>query len=352
MKAELLEKKDENLYQGFVDSTVDSCIYHTLEWKRIIERTYGYKPYYVVVKDDERIIGALPLFEVRSFFFGRRLVSIPFSHRVPVLYQDDITILEKLLEFACDLTRAKGCKYLEVKNGSELPLIMGIKESRHFSISTLDLSRALDDIWKAFDIKTVRWGINRAERSGLEIARGSSVSDYQKFYRLELETRKKQGVPAYSFRLFQNIFELLDRTQQARLYLAYLNGVCIAGVVVFYHKNEAIYGYSASLNKREYLRTQPTNLLLWTAIEDAHSEKYEVFDFGITPPSNTGLMKFKSHWGTRNYRIPYYYFLNTVDAFPVIDRTSKKMRIVNAVLRRTPIPVLRLIGPILLRQVG
>jgi len=331
---------------------VDSCIYHTLEWKSIIERTYDYKPYYVVAKDDAKIIGALPLFEVRSFVFGRRLVSIPFSHRVPVLYQNDVPILEKLLEFACDLTRVKGCKYLEIKHGAGLALNMGVKVNEHFFNSVLDLSGTLDDLWHGFDSGSVRWGINRAKRSHLEIEKGSTLEDYRKYHRLELETRKVQGVPPYPFRFFRNLRDHLGSSHKLRLYLAYLDDVCVAGIIVLCHNGRAIYGYSSSLKKREYLQIQPNNLLLWTALQELHSDGYREFDFGITHPSNEGLLRFKSHWGTRDYKIPYHYFLNKIEEIPVIDRTSRKIRLASPILKALPTPILEWIGPHLLRHVG
>lgn len=352
MQVDLLREEDERAYEEFVNNASDSKIYHTLEWKRAIKGAYGYEPCYVIATEEDSIKGILPLFEVGSPIFGRRLVSIPFSHWVNILYGGDVAVLEKLLEFAKDLTRARGCDYLQIKHGGVLPDLFGLRESRHFYNSVLDLSRPIDEIWKAFDGGSVRWGINRAKRSDLEIEGGSTLEDYRKFYRLEIETRKAQGVPPYPFRFFRCLHDYLGTSGKARLHLAYLGGVCIAGIIVLCHGNLAIYGYSACLKKREYLRTQPNNLLLWTAIEELHDEGYQEFSFGITPPSNEGLLKFKTRWGTKDYKIPYYYFLNKVEEIPIVDRTSRKMRAANGILRRLPIPVLERVGPFLLKQVG
>ncbi len=311
-----------------------------------------YRPYYVVVKEGSSIRGALPLFEVRSLILGNRLVSIPFSHWVNILCDGDLAILQKLLSFARDLARKRRCRYLEIKHGQPLSEAHGLERSEHFFNSVLDLSRSIEDIWSGFESGSVRWGINRAKKSDLQVEKGSTLEDYRRFYRLELETRKSQGVPPYPFRFFRNLRDHLGNGRKLRLYLAYLDDVCVAGIIVLCHSKRAIYGYSASLKKREYLRTQPNNLLLWTAIKELHDDGYQEFDLGITPPSNKGLLSFKTRWGTENYKIPYYYFLNRAEEVPVVDRTSKGMRVANDILRKLPISILERVGPFLLKQVG
>ena len=352
MIGKLLQKEDEHRYEAFIERAEDSKIYHTLEWKQIIERTYGYKPYYVIVKDGVSIKGVLPLFEVRSLILGKRLVSIPFSHRVNILHSDDPAVLHEMLDFACGLAQERDCRYLEIKHGDLLPDGHGLECSEFFFNSVLDLSRDIDEIWSDFESGSVRWGINRAKRSDLEIERGTTLEDYRKFYRLELVTRKTQGVPPYPFRFFEYLHAHLDDSGRARLLLAYLDGVCIAGIILLCYNKQAIYGYGASLKEKEYLRTQPNNLLLWTAIQELHSEDFQKFDFGTTHPSNEGLLKFKSRWGTMDYKIPYYYFLNKAEQIPTIDRTSKKMNLITNILQRMPVAILKRVGPFLLKQVG
>lgn len=350
MIVKLLEDMEEDSYCDFVNSNPDSTIYHTLEWKSIIEETYRYVPFYVIAKEEERIVGILPLFQVKSVFFGNRIVSLPFSHFVNVLFETD-EILNQMLAFAKELVVRKKANFLEVKHGFVLPESSGLIESKHMFNSVLDLSKSLDELWSDLDTKSTRWGVKRAQKSNLEILTSETIGDYRHFYELELETRKKQGSPPYSFSFFENIFQYLNKSQR-KLLLVSFEGRIIAGIIILYHKRQAVYGYSASVNDKELLRKQPTNLLLWTAISQANRDGYQSFDFGTTPTHNKGLLRFKSGWGTEDIRIPYYYFLNGVEKIPVIDRTTRKIKILNGILKRTPIPILKVIGPYILRQVG
>src|SRR4030042_6627369 len=89
MLVEMMKETDAEAYRGFVQTMDNSSIYHTLDWKEIIQDSYGFKPLYIIAKEKEAIVGSLSLFEVNSFFRGQRLVCIPFSHYVEILAKDN-----------------------------------------------------------------------------------------------------------------------------------------------------------------------------------------------------------------------------------------------------------------------
>ncbi len=346
----LLKPEAEEQYRSFVDNHPNASIYHTLEWRHIIQKTYGYRPCYIIAEDGEEIKGILPLFEVNSFIHGRRLVSIPFSHWVDVLYQD-AQDLQQMIDFARHLTQERRCRYLEIKHGSELPENIDLASSGHFIDSILSLSASIDDIWDGFE-GSVRRAVRKSKSSSLKLIEGQEVGHYRTFHRLELETRKRQGSPPYSSAFFEALYSILHLSGKAKLYLASIEGQYIAGMIILLHNKVAIYGYGASTSNRDFLKLRPNNLLFWQAIQDLHHHDYEFLDFGTTDPSNKGLLRFKSSWGTKDFHIPYYYFLNTISDTPVFDRNSFKLRIASSLLRRMPIPLLRTVGPVLLRQLG
>jgi len=48
-------------------------------WRNVVEKTYEHKPIYLVAKEGSELKGVLPLFMMRSWFFGKKLVSVPFA---------------------------------------------------------------------------------------------------------------------------------------------------------------------------------------------------------------------------------------------------------------------------------
>jgi len=68
MYVEIMTEADAEAYREFVRTMDSASVYHTLDWKEIIQDSYGFEPLYVVAKERDAIVGSLPLFKVSSFF--------------------------------------------------------------------------------------------------------------------------------------------------------------------------------------------------------------------------------------------------------------------------------------------
>lgn len=97
---------------------------------------------------------------------------------------------------------------------------------------------------------------------------------------------------------------------------------------------------------------QPTNILLWTATEDAHSMGCRLFDFGSTPLSNQGLLNFKKRWGTETTLLTYSYLLKHRQSPRIIDREGWKITLVRRMLQRCPLSITNAVGPLLVKHLG
>ena len=100
----LFQNNEKILWDSYVLKHPQSTLYHLSGWKDVIENTYGHKTYYLMaVKNDgygefhntqqdeiyktsgiscelkgEYVVGVLPLVLLKSIFFGRNLISMPF----------------------------------------------------------------------------------------------------------------------------------------------------------------------------------------------------------------------------------------------------------------------------------
>lgn len=58
-----------------------ASIYHTPEWRMLLESAFGFEPCYLFAVDEtDAVRGLLPLFHIKSRITGERLCSVPFSH--------------------------------------------------------------------------------------------------------------------------------------------------------------------------------------------------------------------------------------------------------------------------------
>lgn len=353
METRLLEAADADRYRSYVRGTSHSTFYHTYEWLTLLRETYGYQPHYLLAEYGGEIRGVLPLFLVRSWFKGRNLIGLPFSHAVGLVYED-VAAGRALIQAADRLGDQLGIGYIEIKSPLEPVLVDGLDvQTRQLNyVSKLTLDGDIEQMWMKLDRESSRWGVRKARRSGVRVQQGKTLADFKIFYDLEAETRRRQGVPLYPFSLFHHLHDLLLPQGQCRLYLAYVEEIPVGGTVVLYHKDQAIYGYSATKDDREYLRLRPTDLLLWTAIEDAHAMGCRVFNLGSTPLSNEGLLNFKKRWGTETSLLTYSYLLKRRQRPQIIDREGWKIHLARWMLQRSPLSVTKAVGPLLVKHLG
>jgi len=349
MKIEELNKKDEQDWNNFVEVHPNSTIYHKIEWKQVLEATYKYKAHYFLAKNDHNeITGILPLFEVNSFIFGSRLVSLPFSYHAGILSTSNSTANE-LLDFAINLTIENDMKYLEIKQDVSYLNKNGLDNSMDYVTSVLHLSRNHEDIWKKLN-KDKKRGIKKAQGKGLVVRELSNTDELKEFYTMVLETRKMQGVPAYPLSFFENLYKFMK--PDLKIFFSYYKDNPIAGGIFQLHKDNILYGYGMNRKDESLLKLYPMNLLIWEAIQWACKNNYNTFDFGTTPIKHETLLYFKSSWGAKNNEVPYYYYLNHMDNPPVFDPTSPKFKIITGIWKKIPMCISKKIDPYLIRHVG
>jgi lipid II:glycine glycyltransferase (peptidoglycan interpeptide bridge formation enzyme) len=133
-----------------------------------------------------------------------------------------------------------------------------------------------------------------------------------KFYELTKETNARDGNSSHAKSYY---LDLIQRSAQnyeqnidsplVTLYIAEHEGDEIASIMTLFSKDEAIYLYGASSNKKRNF--MPNHLLQWTAIKDAKSYGSKCYDFyGMSPEGKDekhpmhGLYMFKSNFGGQN----------------------------------------------------
>src|SRR6266705_1307043 len=69
---------DRNAWEAFVEACPEATFFHRIGWKDVIEEVFGHKTHFMVAERAGRLVGILPLAEIRSLLFGNGLVSLPF----------------------------------------------------------------------------------------------------------------------------------------------------------------------------------------------------------------------------------------------------------------------------------
>jgi len=359
----ILDKKTTNMvkiidplkdqrWDDFVLNHKDSTIYHHSRWTEIIQKTYHYEPYYFILEDDNsRIKAGIPFFLIKSRITGTRLVSLPFSDFCDVL-TDDKDDFKRLFDAVIKNHIDSKASYVEFSLKRQDLNFKGY----NFQIldcyrnHVLELSGTLEDLMDKFHKNCIQRNIKKALKSHITVVTGRDERDVKIFYNLYVMTRRNHGLPPQPYRFFQNIWQFLKSKGMIRILISYDENRPVAGVMILHFKDTGYYLYGGC--NSNYLEHKPNHLLLWKAIEICYQKGQKYFDFGRTSVENQGLMDFKRRWGTVEYKLPYYYYSNSIRNELLVNRSTRSHNFISKVLKRMPIPLLRLGGTLIYGHIG
>ncbi|MEJ2218937.1 MAG: GNAT family N-acetyltransferase, partial [Gemmatimonadota bacterium] len=151
----------------------------------------------------------------------------------------------------------------------------------------------------------VRRAVAKAAHAGLEIRQAMSLQDYRAYYQVYADTLDRWGDHAtsrYPWTLFETGYAASERTPGAiRLWLATLGPAVVAGMWVFYWRENAYYWHSAVL--RSHMKLRPMDLLVTAVTEHAAHNGFSSFDL-MPSGGHTGVARFKEKFGAQ--RVPVH----------------------------------------------
>jgi lipid II:glycine glycyltransferase (peptidoglycan interpeptide bridge formation enzyme) len=185
-----------------------------------------------------------------------------------------------------------------------------------------------------------------AHRRGVRIVRGTQPEHLKAFYRLHLQTRRRQGVPIQPWRFFETLGRTMFGQGLGFVLLAYHEEECLAGAVFLHWRGTLTYKYSASSMRGLPLR--PNALLLSTAIRWGCEQGYRMLDFGKSHLGNSGLRAFKSGWGATEVPLTYSF----LSSRPAESGRARLLPLLQAVIRHSPAFVCRAAGQLFYKHFG
>jgi lipid II:glycine glycyltransferase (peptidoglycan interpeptide bridge formation enzyme) len=169
------------------------------------------------------------------------------------------------------------------------------------------------------------------------------MQSLKKFFRLYSQTRKRLGTTIGPFQLFKNTYKYAISKNNGIIVEATHQNKMIAAAVYLHFNKSVIFQHGASDAKYHHLR--PNNLIMWEAIKWYAQKGFETFSLGITPLDHVGLRRYKMGMASSETMMNIYVYniqkCKLID--PVKINPYKKGR-KTQILKRTPIPILKLWG--------
>lgn len=330
---------DPAAWDAFVERNGGSP-FTTWRWGEVVE-SYGPDRHYFAAEKDGDIVGAAPLFRVRSRLFGDEIVSVPYASRGSLVLDDDHRAVARDGLMALVRTLADE---LDVDVASLQSRDLGdpgsFERARRYVAYEVPVGDGPDAIWEG--MKSSRRGkIRRARDEGVNFRVAENKDDLRSFYRLYLETMRGHGSPPHSFRFFERLWDRFHGDGTMRVYLVESDGRPVNGAIDFAF-GSWVYHWK-DVSDYDYRDLQGGSFIVWKGLEWAAENGYETYDLGRTR-EGTGVYTFKkSFGGEKVWMDDYHYFPHGEVDLP--DPEDEKYERAKEVWRRLPIPVIRLLGP-------
>lgn len=321
-----------------------SSIFHTKEWLAALRLAYHYESVvYTTCKETDELTSGIVFCKVKSWLTGHRLVSLPFSDHCDPLVEN-ASEFNDLLSQPLESVGGERFDYYEVRPTRLKPNVPSeYGQSDHFYWHVIDLRPRIDTIERKLH-NSIHRKLRRAKRERLRYEEGNSEQLLSQFYRLMVETRKRQYLPPQPSKWFRSLMTSFGPKLKIRV--AYNNENPIASILTLENKNAITYKYGCSDARLHSLGG--VTLLLWNTIQQAKYDGCEILDLGRCGRDNEGLATFKEHWGGVRSDISYWRYPN----HPPSSRSGWKKRIVEQIVTAAPNTALIVAGNLLYRHMG
>lgn len=337
LSAEWHDRWDE-----WVKRSPQGSVYHLSSWQKIFMGSAGHGTHYLLAERDGEVVGVLPLVSVRSPVFGSFLVSLPWVPHGGLCVIDSVA-RRALLERSIDLARQQKARYIELH--SEWAECESFVAKSGKVAMRRELAGAPDVLWRQLPAK-LRSQIRRPEKDGL-VARVGGADQLDAFYDVFVERMRDLGTPVFPRHFFAGILE--GFTNLSRVCCVYAGDRPVAAGLLIGFKDRLDIPWAASL--KEFNRQSPNMLLYWQALRFGCENGYRWFDFGRSTPGGPHY-RFKAQWGAQPTPLYWQYWQPTPGPLPAHNPQNPRYQIAIRAWRRLPLPVTRVLGPILARSLA
>ncbi len=339
-RIQVLAPADRGRWDAFVEACPEATFFHRAGWQEVIERAFGHRTRYLYAECGGRITGVLPLGHIRSRLFGNALISSPFGVYGGVATEDEHA-RQQLESAACELAEELGVDYLELRNRAARHPDWPTKQLYVTFRKTIDPDPEQNLL--AIPRKQ-RAMVRKGIKAGLESGFDPTV---ERFYRAYSESVRSLGTPVFSRRYFEILREVF-REQSSILTVTH-RGELVASVLSFYFRDEVLPYYGGGTARAR--RLKGNDFMYWELMRHSCERGVRVFDYGRSKVGS-GSWSFKKNWGFEPSPLHYEYHLVRATQMPDVSPMNPKYRLFINTWKRLPLPVTRLVGPLLARNLG
>ena len=241
-----------------------------------------------------------------------------------------------------ELANSLQVDYLELRNLTPQNADWPTKDSLYFTFRKR-ISTDTDENLTAVPRKQ-RAMIRKAIKVGLETHLDAGIDS---LYDMYSQSVRNLGTPVFS----KQYFSLLKAEfgDECEITIISKDGRPVSGVMSFYFRDEILPYYGGGTSEARALSAN--DFMYWQVMCQAAERGVQIFDYGRSK-IDTGPYRFKKHWGFEPQPLHYEYGLVRSTDMPNLSPTNPKYRLFINLWKRMPLPLSRLLGPMVSRNLG
>ncbi len=341
LSVDLSDARTASRIEGFVREQRAS-LFHRPAWLRAVEAGTGQKAFGLITEQLGTITGWLPLTQVRSFLFGKALVSSGFGVGGGLCVASE-DAARPLLEAAQGHALERGFSSLELRGG---PLPEG-EGWRQWDDKHCGFERDLcdDDEAQLLAIpRKARAEVRKGLKAGLAVRIGSEPKDLRAHYAIYSQSVRNLGTPVFPAKLFRAM--LSSFPEESDILTVFRNGEPISSVLNFYHDGAVMPFWGGGTFAARSARSN--ELMYYELMLHARGRGMKRFDFGRSK-TGSGPYKFKKNWGFEPQPLAYAEWTAPGHEPRDVDPTSEAYARKIALWQKLPLGVANTIGPFIAR---
>lgn len=339
LRVEMLQEGDSCAWDAFVNAHPHGTPFHLLAWMRTISESFGYRPRYMLAREDGAIRGVLPLFFVQNPVIGKALISAPFAVYCGILANND-EARRALYDHARELGEQLGVEYIEFRNAYPEQCVGEPNVHRYVTFSQAIVQG--DEAILASIPKKTRNLVRKALKTAFEMR--YSVQDLRPFEDLYAKNMRRLGTPCFPSNYFASLVRNFGPMVDIRE--CWHDGKPMAASLNFLYRGDMHIYYAAA--DTEYNALGPNTYMYFDHLRWAGENGLKTFDFGRCK-RDTGVFEFKRHWNTTMRELPYEMVLIRRKELPNFSPANPRFDVAIKLWRMVPLWLTRLIGPQLIR---
>ena len=273
-------------------------IFQTYEWAKLMKDLYSYEPKFLMMTDSGIVVAGVLFFKRRVFGFLNAYEALGGPLYINGYGEG---IISSLISCFSGLKR-KLIAYKVIRpqcpHNFEKQFIESNFIANPFQTFLVDLNRPIDEIWASF-IQNARWGVRKAQKSGVSVAEATQWDEWNTFRSLHVQHSKAHGITTKSPEFFRCLYHSFYPHQMVKLFVSKYEGKIIAGMLFLICQDTMVYYMGACDPK--FLSASPNDPIMWHAIQCGKDNNIKLLNLEDTysnPSSNLyGIHKFKEKWG-------------------------------------------------------